>query len=165
MRSDAPPIAAGTLPSSRSGDDATSPGARSTATSTGHWRIKTMLQLDRIRLAAVAALLLCGAAHVAARTPDGRAHANIPPRPSMPVVVPPEGAPVTSRNGTTLPPYNTTYYFDQLIDHSNPSLGTFQQRYWHTYEFYEKGRRRANPARRRPDRLTFVSGSQAAPSS
>ena len=98
-----------------------------------------MLQLDRIRLAAVAALLLCGAAHVAARTPDGRAHANIPPRPSMPVVVPPEGAPVTSRNGTTLPPYNTTYYFDQLIDHSNPSLGTFQQRYWHTYEFYEPG--------------------------
>ncbi|KAH9943103.1 uncharacterized protein BXZ73DRAFT_97158 [Epithele typhae] len=46
-------------------------------------------------------------------------------------------APVTSRNGTTLPPYNTTYYFDQLIDHNNPSLGTFQQRYWHTYELYE----------------------------
>ncbi|OBZ70209.1 putative serine protease K12H4.7 [Grifola frondosa] len=47
--------------------------------------------------------------------------------------------PVTSRNGTTLPPYNTTYYFNQLIDHNNPQLGTFKQRFWHTYEFYEPG--------------------------
>ncbi|KAF9057889.1 peptidase S28 [Panaeolus papilionaceus] len=47
--------------------------------------------------------------------------------------------PVTSRNGTTLPPYNTVYYFDQLIDHNNPSLGTFKQRFWHTWEFYEPG--------------------------
>ncbi|KAJ3735180.1 peptidase S28 [Lentinula guzmanii] len=45
--------------------------------------------------------------------------------------------PVVSRNGTQLPPYNTTYIFNQLIDHNNPSLGTFQQRYWHTYEWYE----------------------------
>ncbi|KAJ3970306.1 serine carboxypeptidase S28-domain-containing protein [Lentinula raphanica] len=48
--------------------------------------------------------------------------------------------PVTSRNGTQLPPYNTTYYFDQLIDHNDPSKGTFQQRFWHTYEFYESGK-------------------------
>ncbi|KAI1784395.1 serine carboxypeptidase S28-domain-containing protein [Ganoderma leucocontextum] len=27
----------------------------------------------------------------------------------------------------------------QLIDHTNPSLGTFKQRYYHTYEFYEPG--------------------------
>ncbi|KAJ3985743.1 serine carboxypeptidase S28-domain-containing protein [Lentinula detonsa] len=47
--------------------------------------------------------------------------------------------PVISRNGTQLPPYNTTYYFDQLIDHSDPSKGTFKQRFWHTYEFYEAG--------------------------
>ncbi|KIK54084.1 hypothetical protein GYMLUDRAFT_232374 [Collybiopsis luxurians FD-317 M1] len=46
---------------------------------------------------------------------------------------------VVSRNGTQLPPYNTTYYFDQLIDHTNPSLGTFKQRFWHTYEWYETG--------------------------
>ncbi|TFK90871.1 peptidase S28 [Polyporus arcularius HHB13444] len=98
-----------------------------------------MLQLDKIRLAVVSALLLLGAVDVVAKTPDGRAHANIPPRPSVPVVAPPEGGPVTSRNGTQLPPYNTTYYFDQLIDHSNPSLGTFKQRFWHTAEFYEKG--------------------------
>jgi hypothetical protein len=29
--------------------------------------------------------------------------------------------------------------FDQLIDHNNPSRGTFKQRFWHTWEFYEPG--------------------------
>ena len=42
-------------------------------------------------------------------------------------------------NGTKLPPLNTTYYFDQLIDHDNPSLGTFKQRYWLSYQHYEPG--------------------------
>lgn len=42
-------------------------------------------------------------------------------------------------SGRTLPPYNTTYYFNQLIDHTNPSLGTFQQRYYFTAEYYEPG--------------------------
>ncbi|KAG7443164.1 uncharacterized protein BT62DRAFT_935498 [Guyanagaster necrorhizus] len=71
---------------------------------------------------------------------DGRSHGNMIQRPSIPVVtIENLDAPVLSRNGTVLPPYNTTYYFDQLIDHNNPSLGTFQQRYWHTYEFYEPG--------------------------
>ncbi|KIY62976.1 peptidase S28 [Cylindrobasidium torrendii FP15055 ss-10] len=37
------------------------------------------------------------------------------------------------------PPYNTTYYFDQLIDHNDPSRGTFQQRFWHSAEYYEPG--------------------------
>ncbi|KAH9917352.1 serine carboxypeptidase S28-domain-containing protein [Fomitopsis serialis] len=46
---------------------------------------------------------------------------------------------IVDRNGTELPPLNTTYYFDQLIDHTNPSIGTFKQRYWHTWEFYEAG--------------------------
>ncbi|RDX48552.1 peptidase S28 [Lentinus brumalis] len=35
--------------------------------------------------------------------------------------------------------YKETYYFDQLIDHNNHKLGTFKQRYWHSYEFYEPG--------------------------
>ncbi len=96
-----------------------------------------MLHFKLSRVAAAAALLF-GVAQVAARTADGRAHANIPRRPSIPIVAPREGT-VTSKNGTELPPYNTTYYFDQLIDHTNPSLGTFKQRYWHTYEFYEPG--------------------------
>ena len=90
-------------------------------------------------VASALAALLVGA-H--ALTPNGRIHANFAPRPSVPKVSAPtveEAGPVTSRNGTTLPPYNTTYYFDQLIDHTNPSLGTFKQRYWHTYEFYETG--------------------------
>ncbi|OAX34221.1 hypothetical protein K503DRAFT_774803, partial [Rhizopogon vinicolor AM-OR11-026] len=34
----------------------------------------------------------------------------------------------TSPDGTTLPPITTVYYFDQLIDHNNAGLGTFQQR-------------------------------------
>ncbi|KAH9888524.1 peptidase S28 [Cubamyces lactineus] len=63
-----------------------------------------------------------------------------PPRPSLPrIELPSEELPVTSRNGTQLPPYSYSYYFEQLIDHNNPSLGTFKQRYWHTYEFYEPG--------------------------
>ncbi|KAG6832185.1 hypothetical protein H0H92_004917 [Tricholoma furcatifolium] len=75
-----------------------------------------------------------------ARLPDGRPHANVLHPPGIPLV-PLEnfGALVISRNGTELPPYNKTYWFDQLIDHTNPSLGTFKQRYWHTYEFYEPG--------------------------
>ncbi|KII94856.1 hypothetical protein PLICRDRAFT_97795 [Plicaturopsis crispa FD-325 SS-3] len=61
------------------------------------------------------------------------------PAPAIPKISAPLGGPVVSRNGTKLPPYNTTYYFDQLIDHTNPGLGTFKQRYWHTWEWYEKG--------------------------
>ncbi|KAI9056849.1 peptidase S28 [Trametes sanguinea] len=30
-------------------------------------------------------------------------------------------------------------YFDQLIDHENPSLGTFKQRYWFNYQYYQPG--------------------------
>jgi hypothetical protein len=77
---------------------------------------------------------------VSAALPDGRPHANVMRPPGIPLVTStgPE-PPVVSRNGTQLPPYNTTYSFDQLIDHNNPSLGTFKQRYWHTYEYYEPG--------------------------
>ena len=41
--------------------------------------------------------------------------------------------------GNALPPLNTTYYFDQLIDHKNPSLGTFKQRYYHSWATYQDG--------------------------
>ncbi|THH18761.1 hypothetical protein EUX98_g8903 [Antrodiella citrinella] len=61
-----------------------------------------------------------------------------PPRPSVPIVSAPD-TPFTDVNGTVLPPLNTTYFFDQLIDHTNPSLGTFKQRFWTTWEFYEPG--------------------------
>ncbi|KAL6309641.1 peptidase S28 [Sparassis latifolia] len=71
---------------------------------------------------------------------DGKLRANTAHPPGVPKVFPRSvNGPVTSRNGTQLPPYDTVYYFDQLIDHTNPSLGTFSQRYWFTYEFYEPG--------------------------
>ncbi|KAH8101149.1 serine carboxypeptidase S28-domain-containing protein [Cristinia sonorae] len=41
--------------------------------------------------------------------------------------------------GAPIPPVDTIYYFDQLIDHNNPQLGTFKQRYWHYWEFYKPG--------------------------
>ena len=60
-------------------------------------------------------------------------------RPSVPIVPVPDG-PFQDRAGNTLPPINTTYFFDQLIDHNNPRLGTFKQRFWSTWEFYEPGK-------------------------
>lgn len=89
-------------------------------------------------LASVLVLALA-AAVVDAKTADGRLHGNIARRPSVPTVPAPVDGPVTSRNGTALPPYNQTYLFDQLIDHTNPSLGTFKQRFWTTAEWFEKG--------------------------
>ncbi|KAH9886026.1 peptidase S28 [Cubamyces lactineus] len=41
--------------------------------------------------------------------------------------------------GDTLPPLDTVYHFDQLIDHDDPSLGTFQQRYWVAPQYYQPG--------------------------
>ncbi|KIP11822.1 hypothetical protein PHLGIDRAFT_10371 [Phlebiopsis gigantea 11061_1 CR5-6] len=89
-----------------------------------------------LRSLAVAFLALAVAA--SARLPDGRAHANLPRTPRVPVVSPPSGV-LTDVTGATLPPLNTTYVFDQLIDHTNPALGTFKQRFWTTWQFYEPG--------------------------
>ncbi|KAH9886027.1 peptidase S28 [Cubamyces lactineus] len=41
--------------------------------------------------------------------------------------------------GEALPPLDTVYLFDQLIDHDNPALGTFQQRYWVSSQYYQPG--------------------------
>ncbi|KAJ8081304.1 hypothetical protein PM082_007139 [Marasmius tenuissimus] len=51
----------------------------------------------------------------------------------------PTGKVFKRADGKEIPPYDTVYHFDQLIDHDDPSLGTFKQRYWHTAEFYEPG--------------------------
>lgn len=72
--------------------------------------------------------------------PDGRLNANMRRQSLIPLVETTRLSPIKSRNGTELPPYSTVYYFDQLIDHTNHSLGTFKQRYWHTYEYYESGK-------------------------
>lgn len=90
-------------------------------------------------LGLVSLLSLSCLSTVSAILPDGRRNANMMKPPSIPIISNVEAHPVVSRNGTELPPYNFTYYFDQLIDHNNPSLGTFKQRFWHTYEFYEPG--------------------------
>lgn len=78
---------------------------------------------------------------VYARLEDGRFHGNMPRMPTVPVVRLGARAslPVTSINGSQLPAYNEVYYFDQLIDHNRPHLGTFKQRYWHTWEYYKPG--------------------------
>ncbi|KAH7925529.1 hypothetical protein BV22DRAFT_1104894 [Leucogyrophana mollusca] len=46
---------------------------------------------------------------------------------------------VMTPNGTALPPITMVYQFDQLIDHNKPNIGTFKQRFWMNWEFYEKG--------------------------
>lgn len=38
--------------------------------------------------------------------------------------------------GSTAPGLGKLEYFDQLIDHANPSLGTFKQRYWWNSDHY-----------------------------
>ncbi|KAF9025495.1 hypothetical protein BDZ89DRAFT_1068276 [Hymenopellis radicata] len=60
--------------------------------------------------------------------------AAIPKPPGIPMVDIGDESKLAMR---ALPPYDTVYYFDQLIDHDDPSKGTFQQRYWHTSEYYQ----------------------------
>ena len=86
--------------------------------------------------------LLSLSGHVAARLPDGRLSANHPPLHALPRVTKLEArdvSPVTDVNGTEIPPYDTVYEFDQLIDHSDTSKGTFKVRYWTTWEYYKPG--------------------------
>ncbi|KAH8830287.1 serine carboxypeptidase S28-domain-containing protein [Flagelloscypha sp. PMI_526] len=69
-----------------------------------------------------------------AQTHSRHAHPNFQPMmPGIPIVTEhPEGL-------ATAPPLNFTYYFDQLIDHDDPSKGTFKQRYWHNAQYYQTG--------------------------
>ncbi|KAJ7589143.1 serine carboxypeptidase S28-domain-containing protein [Mycena floridula] len=66
------------------------------------------------------------------------ASALVPKPPGIPLVEVPGHLHENARL-LALPPYDMTYYFDQLIDHDDPSKGTFKQRYWHTAEFYQQG--------------------------
>lgn len=58
--------------------------------------------------------------------------------PALPPISAPEGL-RTTPNGTAVPSLDTVYIFHQLIDHTNPGLGTFQQRYWMDWEYYKPG--------------------------
>ncbi|GJJ15866.1 hypothetical protein Clacol_010144 [Clathrus columnatus] len=64
-------------------------------------------------------------------------HPNIPPRPAIPQIDIPEDVTRFDKSGAVLPPLNKTYFFDQLIDHNEPSKGTFKQRFWTTWQEYE----------------------------
>ncbi|KAK0200130.1 serine carboxypeptidase S28-domain-containing protein [Desarmillaria ectypa] len=77
-------------------------------------------------------LLLTAVSHVCGRIPK-------PPGIPMVDVESDFESSLHTLNARALPPYNTTYYFDQLIDHNDPSKGTFRQRYWHTAEYYQEG--------------------------
>ena len=63
------------------------------------------------------------------------------PMPHIPYVDEPDESKSVFHQSTKqlLSSYKTVYYFDQLIDHYHPEKGTFKQRYWHSYEFYEPG--------------------------
>jgi hypothetical protein len=62
------------------------------------------------------------------------------------VLLKPPGIPIVDMSDVPkliagpVPPYDKIYYFDQLIDHNDPSKGKFRQRYWHTAEFYQPGK-------------------------
>lgn len=88
---------------------------------------------------ALAALFAAAAPASLARLADGRAHANAIRRPSVPMINADDVHPTHAVSGAALPPLNTTYLFDQLIDHNNPKLGTFKQRFWMSWEFFEPG--------------------------
>ena len=88
------------------------------------------------------ASLLSLSGHVVARLPDGRLSANHLPLPGLPKVTKLEGRDVNSAtglNGIEIPPYDVVHYFDQLIDHNDPSKGTFKVRYWLAWEYYRHG--------------------------
>ena len=74
-----------------------------------------MASLSARKLLLHAAVLVAGLRPSQARLQDGRAHGNMMPRPQVPKVPMENVGPVVSRNGTELPPYDTVYYFDQLI--------------------------------------------------
>lgn len=83
-------------------------------------------------------ILLC--VLVEARLPDGRMRANQPPIPIIPGLqqkIRVEA--VADVNGAASLPYDTVYYFDQLIDHKNPSKGAFKQRSWVAWGSYKPG--------------------------
>ena len=85
------------------------------------------------------AVLLTISTYADASLPGGRPYGNFAPPSVLPVVEFDDTGPVISKNGSQLPPYSQVYYFLQPIDHNNVDLGTFHQRYWFTYEFYEPG--------------------------
>lgn len=92
-----------------------------------------------VSVACLVASLLLLSAPVVARLPDGRLKANHPRLSHVPKIAANNVSAVTDVNGTEIPPYDTVYYFEQLVDHNDPSKGNFSVRYWTTWEFYVSG--------------------------
>lgn len=60
-------------------------------------------------------------------------HGNGLPRTNIRDPPPPPATTSATEDQVTTP-----HYFDQLIDHNNPSLGTFKQRYWFSDEYWTR---------------------------
>lgn len=86
---------------------------------------------------ALATIFAAVSASLAQRA-DSHPYPNIIPRPLVPFINA-DHLNLTDVNGVPMPPLDTIYHFDQLVDHQNPQLGTFKQRFWMTWEFYIPG--------------------------
>ncbi|KAJ6468409.1 peptidase S28 [Mycena sanguinolenta] len=62
-----------------------------------------------------------------------------PPSGLLPLKQPPLAFAETRTGLTSDATQPTAYFFDQILDHSNPSLGTFQQRFWFYEGYYKEG--------------------------
>ena len=86
-------------------------------------------------------LFLLSSAVATSHAPGFHPHRPYNARPRVPHGEEPDASKAVFHiaSGAQISAYDETYYFDQLIDHTDPSKGTFKQRYWHNYEYYEPG--------------------------
>jgi hypothetical protein len=67
----------------------------------------------------------------------------LPPRPLAPAFSAPDAlenyAFRIAQSDEEHPSLKTVYLFDQYVDHNDHTQGTFKQRYWVSWEFYEPG--------------------------
>ncbi|KAI9444475.1 peptidase S28 [Lactarius indigo] len=87
--------------------------------------------------------LLASVSLAYALLPNGYGNPGLPLRPLVPIISAPNSLAYHAfrlpHSDEEHPPLNTTYYFNQYIDHNDPTMGTFKQRYWVSWEFYEPG--------------------------
>jgi hypothetical protein len=87
--------------------------------------------------------LLASASLAYALALKGYSNPGLTPRPLPPAISAPPSlefhAFLVTPSGDEHPPLGTVYYFNQYIDHNDPKRGTFKQRYWVSWGFYEPG--------------------------
>lgn len=78
-----------------------------------------------------------------ALVPKGFNNRGLPPQPLAPAVSASDErlhrAFRTAYTNEEHPSLDTVYLFDQYIDHNDLTLGTFKQRFWVSWEYYEPG--------------------------